>query len=434
MTLPAINSLANMEYMLYGGASGLNSNTPSYANGYMTDSNLYGNYYNPYVYGNNTQNGQSVYEQAAGGKNKPAAQTEQTVSDWNTLADYYAKDLSPSESLTSAIVMGGAMGALTMHPRLITHPWNSVTTLKEVNDMFKGVRVDGSDMNKLWKENNVVMRDAYFRMHKAAARSKSKFNLIRQRYTVDEYKELKRIMQEALDSKDINKIAEASAKLEQAYINNGRIPRAWNRIRNFFATNKKEMPTITSKLADTEAIKKGAQTLIGDGKMSFTKALKKGGGVKGGLFFAGLEIFMNWSKIKTAFDKDESTGWKQVGQTTVKAAGNAVGWAVGEAAGVWAATALGAKIGTLFGPGVGTVIGGIAGFVGGSIGMWLAGKATKAIAGQDVADKITADNLAKTNEGKQALLSLVAQKVQSGEDVPQNVLKSATNIASTMEA
>ena len=134
MTLPAINSLANMEYMLYGGASGLNSNTPSYANGYMTDSNLYGNYYNPYVYGNNTQNGQSVYEQAAGGKNKPAAQTEQTVSDWNTLADYYAKDLSPSESLTSAIVMGGAMGALTMHPRLITHPWNSVTTLKEVND------------------------------------------------------------------------------------------------------------------------------------------------------------------------------------------------------------------------------------------------------------------------------------------------------------
>ena len=42
MTLP-INSLANMEYMLYGGALGANPNCPSYANGYKAVNN---NYYN----------------------------------------------------------------------------------------------------------------------------------------------------------------------------------------------------------------------------------------------------------------------------------------------------------------------------------------------------------------------------------------------------
>ena len=45
MTLP-INSLANMEYMLYGGALGANPNCPSYANGYKAVNN---NYYNPYM-------------------------------------------------------------------------------------------------------------------------------------------------------------------------------------------------------------------------------------------------------------------------------------------------------------------------------------------------------------------------------------------------
>ncbi len=435
MTLPAINSLANMEYMLYGGASGLNANTPSYMNGYMANNGLYGNYmYNPSLYNNAQANGANSTENQSvnTGTKGTASQSTASAQDLKTLSDYYAKELSPSESLASAVIMGGAFGALSMHPRLITHPWNSITTLKEVNDMFKGVRVDGSDMNKLWRENNAVMRDAYFRMHKAAARSKSKLNLIRQRYTKEEYTRLKNMMQQALDSKDINKIAEASSALERAYVNNGRIPRAWNKIKNFFGS-KSEVPTVASRLADTKAIEQGAKTLISDNKMSFTKALKKGGGVKGGIFFAAIELFMNWDKIKTAFSKDDSTGWKQVGQTTTKAVGNAIGWAAGEAAGVWAATALGAKIGTIFGPGIGTVIGGIAGFVGGSIGMWLAGKATKAIVGQDVADKVTANNLTKTPEGQTQLLSLVSQKVQSGEKVPENVIFSANKILAGME-
>ena len=51
----------------------------------------------------------------------------------------------------------------------------------------------------------------------------------------------------------------------------------------------------------------------------------------------------------------------------------------------------------------------------GSIGMWLAGKATRAIVGEDVADKIQAENMTKTQEGQAQLLTYTAQKVQEGK-------------------
>ena len=426
-----ISSLANMEYMLYGGASGLSADTPSYLNGYMANSGWNNNtYYNPWMYNNyyNNPQNQSVFTPQSNTVTSSQGTTDQADKDLATLGKYYADSLSPSESLTSAVVVGGVMGSAMMHPRLIAHPWNSIATLKEVNSMFKGVRVDGSDMNKLWKENNAVMRDAYFRMHKAAARSKSKLGLFRKRYTKEEYAQLKKIMQDALDSKDINKIAEASAKLEQAYVSNGHISGWWKKIRG------KEVPTVASGLANKEAIKKGAERLLSDGKMTFSKALKKGGGVKGGILFAALEVLMGLGKIQTAFAKDDETGWKQVGQTTLKAAGNAVGWAVGEAAGVWAATAMGAKIGTLFGPGVGTVVGGVLGFVGGSLGMWLAGKATKKIVGQDVADTITVQDMKKTPEGQAQLLALTAQQAQNDKNLSPEVYQALQNVALRMGA
>ena len=132
----------------------------------------------------------------------------------------------------------------------------------------------------------------------------------------------------------------------------------------------------------------------------------KKGGIGGALLFFGIEVLCGASNIKTAYAKDkedkaagkecQNYGKKQLTQTIVKGAGNALGWAAGEAAGIWAAGALGAKIGTAFGPGIGTIIGGLAGMVGGAIGMWITGKATKALVGDDVANKITADNMLKT--------------------------------------
>lgn len=437
MTLP-ISSLANMEFMLYGGASG-NMNCPSYINGYRAG-NL-SSYYNPYMYSMANQNLWNANQ--AQNINQGISQNTNSTSNSNTtvakgsnidiLTDYYAKNLEPSESLASAIIMGGVSGALMMNPRYIAHPINSFNGLKDVKEMFKSVKVDGSDLNKLWKENPTVMQDAYFRMHKAASRANSKLGLFRKSYDRDtEYKELKKIMQEALDSKDIQKIAEASKKLENAYISNGHIPSLWNKIRG------KKVATVAEKLADNAGIKEGAEALIKSNKMSYLNRFKHSLGGKMAILFAGVEILTNIGKIKTAFQHDkenpngEKLGMKQLGQTTVKAVANTVGWAAGEAAGIWAATKLGATIGTAFGPGVGTVIGGVAGLIGGSIGMWLTGKATKALVGDDVANKVEAKKLAQSPEGKAQLLNLVIEKANKNENVPQNVMFAAQNVAASM--
>ncbi len=437
MTLP-ISSLANMEFTLYGGASG-NMNCPSYINGYRAGS--LSSYYNPYMYSMANQNSwrpnQALNINQGISQNSNSNTTATKGSNIDILTDYYAKNLEPSESLASAVIMGGVFGALMMNPRYIAHPINSFKGLKDVKEMFKSVKVDGSDLNKLWKENPTVMQDAYFRMHKAASRANSKIGLFIKRYTDAEYKELKKIMQEALDSKDIQKIAEASKKLDNAYISNGYVAKGISKIKGALGFDSK-MATVAEKIADNKGIKEGAEALIKKNGMSYLSRFKHSLGGKMAILFAGIEMLMNIGKIKTAFQHDkenpngEKLGMKQLGQTTVKAVGNTLGWAAGEAAGIWAATKLGASIGTAFGPGVGTVIGGVAGLIGGSIGMWLAGKATKSIVGDDVANKVEAKKLAQTPEGKAQLLTLVAEKVQKNEEVPQNVMFAAQNVAATL--
>lgn len=337
--------------------------------------------------------------------------SQQTQADMDKLAEFYRKNnLEISESLPSAVVSGALFGGLMMNPRFVAHPINSVraTFSDDLLKMFEGVRKEGTALNKLWKENHTVMEEAYFQMHKAWARSKGKLGFVRGKYTEQEYKMLKNIMQEAINSGDVNKIAEASAKLKAAYVNNG----WWNKGLHKIGL-KSEVPSVLKGLENNELIKTTTKEILEGNKMTFSKALQKAG-LKGSILFAGIEIATNLGKIKTAFSKDNETGMKQLGQTTVKAVGNAAGWAVGEAAGIWAAAALGAKIGTCFGPGVGTVIGGLAGLIGGSIGMWLTGKATKAIVGEDVANKIEVDNMKKTVEGQKQLLTYTAQKAQEG--------------------
>ena len=130
----------------------------------------------------------------------------------------------------------------------------------------------------------------------------------------------------------------------------------------------------------------------------------------GAAFMAGIEVLMKIPDIKTAFEKDSATGWKQIGQTSVKAAGNAVGWIAGEAAfsaaSTWAIAEICAATGTAIAPGVGTAIGFVVGMVGGAIGCWAMGKLTNWMVGDDVANEVTAENKLKevgqTEDGKTA--------------------------------
>lgn len=438
-----ISSLANMEMQLYGGF-GTHSAAPSYLNGYnySSSNSLFSN--NPSFMGNNDYQNYYNNPNMNFGQQIPAQYTNQNQVGTNTafnglskdqvnaITDYYAKNLEPSESLSGAITSGVAFGALMMNPRIIAHPWNSLTSFSDVNEIFKGARKEGSAINKLWKENSYIMEEAYAETQRLTARYKSKLGLFRKRYSDTEYKQLKEIMEKAVKTGDMNKIAEATETLKHAYVNNGHIPNLWNKIRG------KETATVAARIKDSKTIANNVKELFSYSNMDLKKAFKKTGGWIG-LAFGALEIIMNLNKITSAFAKDKENaengiktnyGKKQTSQTVVKATGNAVGWAVGETLGVLAAAKYGAKIGTKCGGLVGTVIGSVAGIALASIGMWIAGKGTRAIMGDDVANKIEAEKLLATEEGQQELLLDVAQSIQKDKKADMKTINAVSSAIS----
>lgn len=349
------------------------------------------------------------------------------------IVDCYAKNLEPTESFKNAVLMGTVSTTIMQNPRIIAHPWNYLTTTlkksSDVNKMFSGVRKNGSTMNKLWKENSMILEEAFSQMHRAESRYKSKLGLFRAKYNQKDYEQLKDIMQKALDEAkrtgNIDEVAKATEKLRHAYCNDGWFAKQWNKITKLFG--KDTLPTVNKRLGETAKIDSLVTERLKYQNKTLTigKAFQKTGGWIG-LLFGAVEIMMNWSKVKTAQAKDEENaamgihteyGKQQKRQTITKGVGNAIGWAIGETLGVWAYAKVGAAVGTALGPGIGTAIGAAIGFLGGSLGMWLAGKGTKALVGEDVANKIEAENKAKTQEGQLELVQAAAEAMQKGEQI-----------------
>ena len=444
-----ISSLAKMEMSLYGGM-GLNSNAPSYLNNYMGASKL-NSYYNfPSFYGNSQADSTMDYQNYlqnlptknnSFGQKIPRNISSNTCSEENTtfqgltkqeqkaITDFYAKNLEPSESLTGALISGGVMSSIMMNPRIFLHPWNTLTTAfkGDTVEMFKDLRKSGP-LNDFWKKNHYILEEAYSQMNRAEARSKWKLGIFRKRYTPEEYKQLKEIMEKAIKSGNVDEVAKATETLRHAYCRNGKVFQGWNWIKNKLGF-KGETQSVAKMLQNTDEIAKNTKTLLNYNKMTLKKAFMKGGGWFG-LAFAGIELFMNWNKVTTAKEKDKENAKlgiktnyesKQKTQTITKAIGNALGWCAGETLGIWAGAKWGATIGTALGGLPGTIVGATIGFLGGSIGMWLAGKATKAIVGEDVSNKIEAEKLAKTDDGKIQLLQHTIEKMQDGEKVPPQV-------------
>lgn len=372
---------------------------------------------------NNAASNDTTASESASG-----AESEAEKEAWKLLSDDYAKSLTPSESLTGAAAGGAAFGVI-QNPRLIAHPINTYKGFKDTKALFKGVKESGTALNTAWKTNAPVMEEAYAAMQKLSSRHNSKIGLFRHSISDAQYNRLKGIMEKALRGNngvvDINEVAEATAKLKHSYVNDGYLPRAWQWVKGKFGGTGK-VATVSERLGETAKIAEGSSKILKYGKdMSYLDALKKGGGVKGGIFMAAIEFFMAKDKISAAFSKDSETGWKQVGQTSLKAAGSVLGWTAGEALGVWGAAKAGAAIGTAFGPGVGTAIGAVAGLVVGSIGCWAAGKLTHWITGDDVGNKVLAENKSKTQEGKAELLQNAVLRAQSGEIKDEKTLAAA---------
>ena len=439
-----INSLANMEYMLYGGASGVNSNCPSFSNGYMANRNSW-NYQMPFDYNNqsiwNNQYGQNYGLGNMGGVSSAMTpeQNSQTTfgtsaRDMDTLGKYYLKGMEPSESLLGA-AGGGAAFALVNNMRLVAHPFASLSSLGTVEKMFAGVKDEKSALGKLWSnpETNGLVRDAYHKMHKLEGASKWRFApLFKKRLDKTTYDVLKKEMETALKSGNKEQIAKATEKIRVATgAKTGVIPQAWRSIRGNAAPDIAKMTTDSAvKAAIDKKLAEKAATGYGE-------AIKKGfksQGLKGGAFFAAMEFLMDFGKIRSAFSKDSTTGVKQLGQTSVKAAGSIIGWTVGEAVGAAAGAKIGAAVGTAVCPGLGTAIGAVAGLVGGSIGTWAMGKLTKKLVGEDVGSKVEVEKMKKTAQGQAQLLQLTALQAQDDKKLDPKVAQALQNVISSYNA
>ena len=434
-----INSLMNMEYMLYGGASGVNPNCPSFSNGYMANNTAW-NYQTPFGYNNQSiwnnpnqwynQTSQQTAQQPAQASGSavdaftPQAQQQTgfgaSQQDLDTLGKYYLKGLNPSESLLGA-AGGGAAFALVNNMRFIAHPFASLSSLGATEKIFASVKDKKSALGKLWSnpETNGLVRDSYHKMHKLEGASKWRFApLFKKRLDKTTYDVLKKEMETALKSGNKVQIAKATEKIRVATgAKTGVIPQVWRNIRGNAAPNIAKMTT--DKAVKAAVDKKLAEKAV----TGYGEAIKKGfksQGVKGGAFFAAMEFIMDFGKIRSAFSKDSTTGVKQLGQTSVKAAGSIIGWTVGEAVGAAAGAKIGAAVGTAFCPGLGTAIGAVAGLVGGSIGTWAMGKLTHKIVGEDVGSKVEVQKMKKTTQGQQQLLQLTLAQAQ--EDKKNNKL------------
>ena len=439
MGIPAINSLANMEYMLYGGASGAGGNCPSFYNGYMTASNVpysgmytgysnpsflgnygnygsyggYGNYgYNNSIYDSYNPSYQGLAQQSVSGGT--TFQQGVTQEDINKLAEYYANNNALEEGF-----MGAATGGLSWmafeHAQSLFHPFNAAKGVKAAEAIFKNVPKGFA------KENATLMQEAYTAVQQAVrdTGSKNKYfsQWLRKPLSEAEIKPLVENMRRAVNSGNVKAIAEATEKLQAARGFDGKL-----------IPGKKL--TVAERLANktkSGEIAKGAKNLVSIGKGGFG-SLVKSCFKKDFVGFMVFESIFNAGKIFTAFQKDTKTGLKQTGQSVAKSAAATAGWCLGRAAGTWLGAKAGAAIGSLICPGAGTVVGALVGFTVGSIGMWAGHKLGNAIFGKDVADKVEAENLAKTKDGQVQLLQFAAQKAQDGNKIDARTAQAMQNV------
>ena len=435
-----ISSLANMEYMLYGGMLGANANCPSFVNGYRAGSNFYnpsfygGAYYgtSPYGYNNTNFNANwGGYNSGMIGRQAETTAAKAAASkDLDTLGNYYLKGLSPSESIMGAAA-GGAAFEIINNMRFISNPYNSFSTIGKVDKMFRA-----DSLKSLWRDEKTfgLMKDAYARMHKLEGGGMRRLGLFKKRLDKPVYDALKTEMEAALRNGDTKANATATEKIRVATnAGTGYLAKGWNGVKNFFGFDSKITP-VAERIKDTAKI--DAAVAKNMTEKYATKTLGqhlihdfKGQAGWGGALFAAMEFVMDWGKLKAAFSKDSSTGWTQVGQTSVKAAGSVVGWAAGSAVGSWAGAKLGAIAGTAIVPGVGTVIGAIAGAVGGMIGCNLMGKLTHKIIGEDVGSKVELAQMKATPQGQAKLLEVTLAQAQSDKNLDPKVALALQNVA-----
>lgn len=444
-----VQSLANKEFALYGGMSGANYNCPSYFNGYRANSTVwntfnpafwggtnYGMYNNsPYGYGNYNQTQTTPKTTSTTQNTQSNVQFAANARDIDALAEYYKKHNVMHESFLGAL--GGGLSFVAFEaPQTIKHPFNSFKAMGETDKVFKGLMESSPELKKLWKTSPDLMQNAYSQMHAINRNAKSKFSVISKWFQkpIDEASrsQLEKIMTDALKTGDKDAILKATETLKASRGMDGYIPTAWNKLKCFFGANPEKARNFTPM---ERVAKKTADGTIGKAISEHGLSWAKKGLSEGKGWFL-FDLVFSAPKIFTAFKEGgTSSGLTQLGQSSVKAAGNAVGWVAGKAVGGLAGAKLGAAIGSVW-PGVGTAIGAVVGFIGGSVGMWAMNKLTDKLIPTEEATKLEANKMKKTPEGQVQLIKFAMQKAQEGDKSKdtQLALGAAERIAQQFQA
>ena len=433
----AVNNLANMEQWLYGYKAGSRMDCPSVYNGYYVPNSVfntpYGMYNNPSFYGyNNTGFGQNIpsgYAQNTGSQTQAGNTSFQqgiTQEDMDKLADYYAKNNALEEGF-----MGAATGGLSWmafeHAQSLFHPNNALKGIKEAKEIFKVLPKDFAAKNAALLQDaqiavQQVVRDSgdkgwwskwlrkplYIDNPDKIAKMDAAARQINQANKAEITRELN-AMKEAVRTGNVKGIAESTARLQATRGMDGKIAGIFSKGR-----------TVAQRLSEktkSGVIKKEAENLVKMNESVITRNfgnLAKSFLKKDFLGFMAFETVFNIGKIMTAFQKDTKTGVEQTTQSLGKSAIATAGWCLGRAGGALLGAKVGATLGIAGGP-AGAAVGALIGFTVGSIGMWAGHKLGNFLLGHDVADKVEAQQMTKTQEGQAELLHFAMQKAQEGK-------------------
>lgn len=472
MGLPAINSLANMEYMLYGGASNLNGNCPSYSNGYMANYTNYNpafygyggygygynpamsGYYNPSVFVN-PQTAAATATAATAGLSAAAGTAAAGISeqDWKVLADYASKINEGGETFGGALFSGLTFAAFE-NMQNVKHPLNALRGMNKADAIFsmKEGAKNAEAMKVFWNAHPELAQNAYSQVQAAYRRMEPKTSwiqkwfakpfdnakIIKNGMTETQYVEsiIKKIEAEIIKPNPNNAlISQLTEELKAARGIDGYVTKPWNWLKNNTWNKVSEAfggkPEVAQNLNAAERVEKAREA----GKFAEgTKALSLG--AKFAKEFKGWFIFESLIEgatkvLPTYIEGGADSGNKQLLQSGAKAAASAAGWAAGRLAGGWIGTKVGAAIGTAICPGVGTAVGAVIGFAGGCVGSWLATKGVKSLInkfwGKEESEKLAEAKMTKTKEGQTQLLQLAYEKALKGE-APKEVVNSLQNV------
>ena len=254
-----ISALANMEMALYGGF-GPNAAAPSYMNNYMGGigsfnnmaANPYSfnnfNYGNPYAQMPANYSASSQIAQPQQQKQQAQATTA-SKSDLDTLVDYYKKNSVLEEGLAGA-AFGGLTFAAMENPQTLAHPINAFKATGAADKIFKQALEASKEAKALWKSSPSIMQDAYSQLYRVTRNGESKWAISKwfvEPMANSEREALQKIMTDAIKSGDKEAIQLATEQLRAASKCNGRLPKAWNAIKNFFTGNKTAMNRISRR-------------------------------------------------------------------------------------------------------------------------------------------------------------------------------------------